>query len=127
MNEPAAFEAPEKTMPKDALHVDGAEHRNLHNLYGFYMQVKNTIALVFLFFRILISVYCRYPIECTLRIMRPQQKMTRSLSHFFTRLPLIDGVLRCLEKAWVARGEAIFTVPFLFRWVSALRRRVDWG
>ena len=43
MNEPAVFEAPEKTIPKDAVHIDGAEHRNLHNLYGFYMQVLRRI------------------------------------------------------------------------------------
>ena len=40
MNEPAAFGTLEKTIPKDALHGDGVEHRNIHNLYGFYMQVS---------------------------------------------------------------------------------------
>jgi len=36
MNEPSVFSGPEKTMPKDALHNNGAiEHRELHNLYGF--------------------------------------------------------------------------------------------
>ncbi|KAG5671217.1 hypothetical protein PVAND_001426 [Polypedilum vanderplanki] len=37
MNEPAVFDAPEKTFPRDAMHYDGEnfwEHRNLHNMYG---------------------------------------------------------------------------------------------
>merc|ERR1712168_325372 len=45
MNEPAAFEPSEKSLPKDVLHVDGVEHRNLHNLYGFYMQMASYDAL----------------------------------------------------------------------------------
>lgn len=36
MNEPSVFDEPEKTMPKDAVHHGGWEHRELHNLYGFY-------------------------------------------------------------------------------------------
>lgn len=39
MNEPSVFDGPEKTMPKDAVHYGGVEHRELHNLYGFY-QVR---------------------------------------------------------------------------------------
>lgn len=39
MNEPSVFNSPEITMPKDVLHLEGTvEHRNLHNLYGFYMH-----------------------------------------------------------------------------------------
>ncbi|CAJ0920474.1 unnamed protein product [Ranitomeya imitator] len=36
MNEPSVFESPEGTMPKDAVHHQGWDHRDLHNLYGFY-------------------------------------------------------------------------------------------
>uniref|UniRef100_A0AAQ5WW93 Glycoside hydrolase family 31 N-terminal domain-containing protein n=1 Tax=Amphiprion ocellaris TaxID=80972 RepID=A0AAQ5WW93_AMPOC len=36
MNEPSVFNGPEQTMPKDAVHSGGWEHRDLHNLYGFY-------------------------------------------------------------------------------------------
>lgn len=46
MNEPAVFGAPELTMPKDAVHAGGWEHREMHNLYGFY-QVNSTIQLVY--------------------------------------------------------------------------------
>jgi alpha 1,3-glucosidase len=34
MNEPSVFNGPETTMPKDNLHYDGWEHRDLHNLNG---------------------------------------------------------------------------------------------
>lgn len=36
MNEPSVFDGPEQTMPRDAVHYGGWEHRELHNLYGFY-------------------------------------------------------------------------------------------
>ncbi|XP_073783864.1 neutral alpha-glucosidase C isoform X4 [Danio rerio] len=39
MNEPSVFNGPEQTMPKDALHHGGWEHRELHNLYGFYQHM----------------------------------------------------------------------------------------
>lgn len=39
MNEPSVFDGPEQTMPKDAVHHGGWEHREVHNLYGFY-QVR---------------------------------------------------------------------------------------
>lgn len=39
MNEPSVFDGPENTMPRDAVHYGGWEHRELHNLYGFY-QVR---------------------------------------------------------------------------------------
>ncbi|XP_029470724.1 neutral alpha-glucosidase AB isoform X2 [Rhinatrema bivittatum] len=38
MNEPSVFNGPEVTMHKDAVHADGWEHRDLHNLYGLYVQ-----------------------------------------------------------------------------------------
>ncbi|TPX67212.1 hypothetical protein SpCBS45565_g03933 [Spizellomyces sp. 'palustris'] len=34
MNEPSVFTGPEVTMPKDALHHGGVEHRDVHNVYG---------------------------------------------------------------------------------------------
>jgi alpha 1,3-glucosidase len=36
MNEPSVFSGPEITMHKDNLHFGGLEHREVHNLYGFY-------------------------------------------------------------------------------------------
>ncbi|XP_016406741.1 neutral alpha-glucosidase C-like isoform X2 [Sinocyclocheilus rhinocerous] len=39
MNEPSVFNGPEQTMPKDAVHHGGWEHRELHNLYGFYQHM----------------------------------------------------------------------------------------
>jgi alpha 1,3-glucosidase len=38
MNEPSVFNGPEVSMQKDCKAVDGAEHREWHNLYGMYMQ-----------------------------------------------------------------------------------------
>lgn len=37
MNEPAVFSGPEKTMPKENIHGK-FEHREVHNIYGTYMQ-----------------------------------------------------------------------------------------
>jgi alpha-glucosidase (family GH31 glycosyl hydrolase) len=34
MNEPSVFNGPEITMPKDNLHHNNAEHRDVHNVYG---------------------------------------------------------------------------------------------
>lgn len=34
MNEPSVFNGPETTMPKDSLHHENWEHRDVHNLYG---------------------------------------------------------------------------------------------
>lgn len=42
MNEPSVFYGPEQTMPKDVVHCSGFEHRELHNMYGFF-QVRETI------------------------------------------------------------------------------------
>ncbi|VDM44201.1 unnamed protein product [Toxocara canis] len=36
MNEPSVFSGPEITMHKDAKHFGGWEHRDVHNIYGFY-------------------------------------------------------------------------------------------
>ncbi|XP_067938463.1 neutral alpha-glucosidase AB-like isoform X3 [Watersipora subatra] len=38
MNEPSVFNGPEITMHKDATHAGGWEHRDIHNLYGMYVQ-----------------------------------------------------------------------------------------
>lgn len=46
MNEPSVFDAPEMTMPKDAVHHQGWEHRDLHNLYGFYQQMSTSEGLI---------------------------------------------------------------------------------
>lgn len=37
MNEPSVFSGPEVTAPRDLRHVDGWEHRDVHNMYGFLM------------------------------------------------------------------------------------------
>ena len=39
MNEPSVFRGPELTMHKSAVHYGDWEHRELHNIYGFY-QVR---------------------------------------------------------------------------------------
>ncbi|XP_022081306.1 neutral alpha-glucosidase AB-like isoform X2 [Acanthaster planci] len=39
MNEPSVFNGPEVTMHKDAIHQDGWEHRDVHNLYGLYVHM----------------------------------------------------------------------------------------
>merc|ERR1719420_901211 len=39
MNEPSVFNGPEVTAPRDIIHPFGnVEHRDVHNLYGFYQQ-----------------------------------------------------------------------------------------
>ncbi|RYY33284.1 alpha-glucosidase, partial [archaeon] len=38
MNEPSVFNGPEVSMNKDAKSIDGVEHREWHNLYGFYQH-----------------------------------------------------------------------------------------
>uniref|UniRef100_A0A671KPR5 Neutral alpha-glucosidase AB-like n=1 Tax=Sinocyclocheilus anshuiensis TaxID=1608454 RepID=A0A671KPR5_9TELE len=45
MNEPSVFNGPEVTMHKDALH-GGWEHRDVHNLYGLYVQKATADGLV---------------------------------------------------------------------------------
>ena len=39
MNEPSVFNGPEVSMHKDARALSGAEHREWHNLYGFYQTM----------------------------------------------------------------------------------------
>lgn len=39
MNEPSVFNGPEITMQKDLLHNADIEHRDVHNLYGFYYHM----------------------------------------------------------------------------------------
>jgi alpha 1,3-glucosidase len=39
MNEPSVFNGPEVSMAKDKLSLAGIEHREWHNLYGFYQQM----------------------------------------------------------------------------------------
>jgi alpha 1,3-glucosidase len=40
MNEPSMFNGPEVTFHKDAVHLNGFEHRNLHNQYGQYQHMS---------------------------------------------------------------------------------------
>ena len=37
MNEPSVFNGPEVSMKKDVKNLDGVEHREWHNLYGFFV------------------------------------------------------------------------------------------
>uniref|UniRef100_A0A8C9VE92 Glucosidase II alpha subunit n=1 Tax=Scleropages formosus TaxID=113540 RepID=A0A8C9VE92_SCLFO len=45
MNEPSVFNGPEVTMHKDALHGSW-EHRDIHNLYGLYVQMATADGLI---------------------------------------------------------------------------------
>ncbi|XP_035265569.1 neutral alpha-glucosidase AB isoform X1 [Anguilla anguilla] len=45
MNEPSVFNGPEVTMHKDAVHGNW-EHRDVHNLYGFYVQMATADGLI---------------------------------------------------------------------------------
>ncbi|XP_054807116.1 probable glucan 1,3-alpha-glucosidase [Prosopis cineraria] len=46
MNEPSVFNGPEVTMPRDCLHYGGVEHRELHNVYGYYFHMATADGLV---------------------------------------------------------------------------------
>lgn len=46
MNEPSVFNGPEVTMPRDALHIGGVEHRELHNAYGYYFHMATSDGLL---------------------------------------------------------------------------------
>lgn len=46
MNEPSVFNGPEITMPKDNLHYGGTEHRDVHNLYGYFYHMATAEGLV---------------------------------------------------------------------------------
>lgn len=49
MNEPSVFNGPEVTMHKDAMH--GAwEHRDVHNIYGFYVVSAHNLTMAETFF-----------------------------------------------------------------------------
>uniref|UniRef100_A0A1D1Z7Q4 Probable glucan 1,3-alpha-glucosidase n=1 Tax=Anthurium amnicola TaxID=1678845 RepID=A0A1D1Z7Q4_9ARAE len=46
MNEPSVFNGPEVTMPRDAIHYGGVEHRELHNVYGYYFHMASANGLL---------------------------------------------------------------------------------
>ncbi|CAI0428115.1 unnamed protein product [Linum tenue] len=46
MNEPSVFNGPEISMPRDALHFGGVEHRELHNAYGYFYHMATSNGLV---------------------------------------------------------------------------------
>ncbi|KAL2347195.1 hypothetical protein Fmac_001195 [Flemingia macrophylla] len=46
MNEPSVFNGPEVSMPRDALHYGGVEHRELHNAYGYYFHMATADGLL---------------------------------------------------------------------------------
>ncbi|KAM9983928.1 hypothetical protein ACTFIY_000650 [Dictyostelium cf. discoideum] len=46
MNEPSVFNGPEVSMHKDAKHYGGFEHRDVHNLYGYYYHMASADGLV---------------------------------------------------------------------------------
>ncbi|KAK8958859.1 hypothetical protein KSP40_PGU017840 [Platanthera guangdongensis] len=46
MNEPSVFNGPEISMPRDALHLGGVEHRELHNAYGYYFHMATADGLL---------------------------------------------------------------------------------
>lgn len=51
MNEPSVFNGPEITMVKDAKHGQW-EHRDVHNLYGFYVVSEHNKPVV-------VGIVCR--------------------------------------------------------------------
>lgn len=46
MNEPSVFNGPEVTMQKDNLHYGGVEHRDVHNVYGYYYHLATANGLL---------------------------------------------------------------------------------
>uniref|UniRef100_A0A8C3TZV8 Glycoside hydrolase family 31 N-terminal domain-containing protein n=1 Tax=Catharus ustulatus TaxID=91951 RepID=A0A8C3TZV8_CATUS len=46
MNEPSVFKGAELTMQKDAVHYNNWEHREVHNLYGFYQHMATAEGLI---------------------------------------------------------------------------------
>lgn len=46
MNEPSVFNGPEVTAPRDLRHTGGWEHRDIHNMYGFYVTQATFEGLV---------------------------------------------------------------------------------
>jgi alpha-glucosidase (family GH31 glycosyl hydrolase) len=39
MNEPSIFNGPEVLITKDAMHYGDVEHREMHNIYGYYFHM----------------------------------------------------------------------------------------
>lgn len=46
MNEPSVFNGPEITMPKDVLHHGNVEHRDIHNIFGYYYHLATAEGLI---------------------------------------------------------------------------------
>jgi len=46
MNEPSVFNGPEITMPKDAVHYGDREHRDIHNIFGYYYHLATAEGLI---------------------------------------------------------------------------------
>eukprot|EP00878_Enallax_costatus_P018240 GHUV01019193.1.p1 GENE.GHUV01019193.1~~GHUV01019193.1.p1 ORF type:complete len:724 (+),score=171.12 GHUV01019193.1:190-2361(+) len=46
MNEPSVFNGPEITMQKDVLHYGDVEHRDIHNIFGYYYHLATAEALI---------------------------------------------------------------------------------
>jgi len=46
MNEPSVFNGPEISMPKDLIHYGDWEHRDVHNLYGYYLHMATSDGLM---------------------------------------------------------------------------------
>lgn len=46
MNEPSVFNGPEATMPRDCVHYGGAEHRDVHNAYGYFFHMATVDGLL---------------------------------------------------------------------------------
>ncbi|ODV91224.1 glycoside hydrolase family 31 protein [Tortispora caseinolytica NRRL Y-17796] len=46
MNEPSVFEGAETTAPRDAIHYDGWEHRDVHNIFGMAYHSSTYDALI---------------------------------------------------------------------------------
>jgi alpha 1,3-glucosidase len=45
VNEPAIFDTQEQTFPKDTIHVDGRENREVHNAYGLAYTMSTAYGL----------------------------------------------------------------------------------
>jgi alpha 1,3-glucosidase len=44
--QPSVFHGPEITMHKDAIHFENWEHRDVHNIYGMYLQMATGQGLI---------------------------------------------------------------------------------
>lgn len=99
MNEPSVFDGPEQTMPKDAVHHGGWEHRELHNLYGFY-QVSR-------FLRSKTGLRCG--------------RGGRSVNGVGLFLPAAHGHDGGSDNALRGRGQTVRAVPLLLCWITEIR------